>query len=297
MSKKETIKRATHGASQAYFLMSRSTAQDESLTWEARGVLSYLLSKPNDWLVVLKDLQQNCGRDKVRKIIRELIEHGYLEERQEIRDEKTGRIKGYTPHIVHETPLTDLPYTDNQHTDNQHTENTPLHNTDIQNTDLENKDKHSLSPTVDTAKQDSNKETKPDKSASSDTKKEKPLDPIIVWAAKHVFEVDPRKTTKSVKFMIGNWRNGIKEVHKLHDTDASTIYLDMWKEYYLKDNDNVSLPRDRKKLEAQYSKWYDHMKAQQSKTITPPPATWSQDVDIEFELPPVLKPRRSASNE
>jgi hypothetical protein len=157
--------------------------------------------------------------------------------------------------------------------------------------------KKPLSPTVDTSKQDSDKETKPDKSASSDTKKEKPLDPIDVWAAKHVFEVDPRKTTKSVKFMIGNWRNGIKEVHKLHDTDASTIYLDMWKEYYLETNDGVPLPRNREKLEAHYSKWYDHMKAQQSKTITPPPATWSQDVDIEFELPPVLKPRRSASNE
>ena len=69
----------------------RKTLQDNSLTFEARGLLAYLLSKPDDWevrpSVVAKD--GNIGRDKLRRIEGELIEAGYMQ-RERVRDPATG---------------------------------------------------------------------------------------------------------------------------------------------------------------------------------------------------------------
>lgn len=91
-----------------YFSMSRETAQDERLSWEARGVLAYLLSKPDDWQVQVKDLQQHCGRDKVRNILAELQEFQYISVHQ--LHDKNGK---FTRNIyqVHETPFTEKPST------------------------------------------------------------------------------------------------------------------------------------------------------------------------------------------
>jgi hypothetical protein len=53
---------------------------DERLSWEARGLLSYLLSKPDDWQVRLYDLVRRgpAGEHKVTRILRELQAAGYL---------------------------------------------------------------------------------------------------------------------------------------------------------------------------------------------------------------------------
>ena len=75
--KPKWIIRASHHE-QAYFLMARTTAQDSNLSWAARGMLVYLLSKPDDWRVNIKDLQQGCGRDKVYNLLDELIKARYV---------------------------------------------------------------------------------------------------------------------------------------------------------------------------------------------------------------------------
>lgn len=75
----QTIIKAVHDKDNPYFLMRRDTAQDTTLSWEARGVITYLLSKPCDWTIMICDLQQNCGRDKVYTILDDLGSHGYLE--------------------------------------------------------------------------------------------------------------------------------------------------------------------------------------------------------------------------
>jgi hypothetical protein len=55
-------------------------AEDVDLSWEARGVLWYLLVKPDDWQVWFADLLNKgpSGRDKLRRIFRELIAAGYM---------------------------------------------------------------------------------------------------------------------------------------------------------------------------------------------------------------------------
>ena len=53
-----TIIRAPRSAEHPYFACRRAPAQDEALSWEARGVLWYLLSKPDDWIILESDLMR-----------------------------------------------------------------------------------------------------------------------------------------------------------------------------------------------------------------------------------------------
>lgn len=52
---------------------------DDTLSWEARGLLAYLLTKPDDWEVQLDDLVQagSGTKEEVRRILTELEERGY----------------------------------------------------------------------------------------------------------------------------------------------------------------------------------------------------------------------------
>lgn len=66
---------------QNYIIISNQTAQDESISWAARGLLTYLLSLPDDWNIYIKDLVKRspkCGKDKLRTILCELESAGYL---------------------------------------------------------------------------------------------------------------------------------------------------------------------------------------------------------------------------
>jgi hypothetical protein len=59
---------------------------------EARWLLGYLLSKTDNWTVVIGDIinKGGCGRDKARKMIAELVEYGYAEREQAREDGKFG---------------------------------------------------------------------------------------------------------------------------------------------------------------------------------------------------------------
>lgn len=50
------------------------------MTFETRGMIAYLLSKPNNWEMRVGNLlnASPAGRDKVRRMIREAIEFGYM---------------------------------------------------------------------------------------------------------------------------------------------------------------------------------------------------------------------------
>ena len=64
-----------------FVVVPNSAAQDKSLSWEARGVLVFMLSMPNDWAMHRSWLQEqceSCGRDKLVRILKELEDGGYL---------------------------------------------------------------------------------------------------------------------------------------------------------------------------------------------------------------------------
>lgn len=63
-----------------YFAASNEPFNDERLSWEARGLMGYLLSKPNDWKVNQKDIMNRgqAGERKVKRMLAELRKAGYM---------------------------------------------------------------------------------------------------------------------------------------------------------------------------------------------------------------------------
>ena len=67
-------------ARENYKIIPNAIGNDKRLSWEARGMMLYLLSKKDTWILRNKDLenQTNAGRDKVNKILKELVNAGYI---------------------------------------------------------------------------------------------------------------------------------------------------------------------------------------------------------------------------
>ena len=89
-------------------------------------MLWYLLSKPDDWKVKPKDLEQQCGRTRVYRILTELRDAGYLEYSGTQQDKEGKFTSGYYRVIevpcvekqhtdTGEEPCVEKPYTENQH--------------------------------------------------------------------------------------------------------------------------------------------------------------------------------------
>lgn len=124
-TKRRTIIRAERH-DQPYFMLARSVAQNPDLSYEALGLLTYLLSKPGDWVVQPETLMRvKCGRDKVYRLLRELIGAGHVEKRAHRGEHQ--RLAGIE-YIVYEiprtvSPLPEKPYTVNPYTEKPDTEN------------------------------------------------------------------------------------------------------------------------------------------------------------------------------
>ena len=106
MSDRINVIRAPRDSEHAYLAISRALTQDRRLSFEARGVLAYLLSKPSDWIVRIQDLQKEggCGRDRIYRILKELREAGYLHRDQE---RQPNGLFIWGPYRVYEQPFTD----------------------------------------------------------------------------------------------------------------------------------------------------------------------------------------------
>lgn len=136
--RKPTIRRAKHGKDNPYFLMLRDTAQDRNLSYEARGLLAYILSRPDDWQVQVSDLiiPGKAGKSKIYAILDELAAERYIRKPKRYQDAKGHW--GWTPYEAYEHPYTDFPNTDKPEPVQPNTDNRDsLHSTDEQSTDTE----------------------------------------------------------------------------------------------------------------------------------------------------------------
>ena len=104
------IIRAIHDKDHPYTVISNALVNDPSLSLNALAVMTYLISKPNDWRVRADDIQRRfqISRGKVYNILDELMERGYLS-REIIR--QGGRVKECR-YTVMEHPVPALPDTD-----------------------------------------------------------------------------------------------------------------------------------------------------------------------------------------
>lgn len=96
----ENIIRRVHNAN--FTIIGNRCLQDEALSSDSLGVLCYLLGKPNDWQVMLGDLMRRfkCGKDKIQRVMRELIEAGYIHREQD----RDGGMFGSIRYVVYDDP-------------------------------------------------------------------------------------------------------------------------------------------------------------------------------------------------
>ncbi len=100
---KKNIIRVQKDKSNPYVVINKTFLNDTNLSFKAKGLLSYLLSKPDNWTVYTVDLIKSSkdGKDAVVSGLKELKNLGYLE-KYSIRDDK-GRISHWES-IIYEVP-------------------------------------------------------------------------------------------------------------------------------------------------------------------------------------------------
>lgn len=128
---------------------------DSNISWKAKGILLYLLSRPDDWQIYETELEQHStdGLSGLKSGIKELEEIGYIQ-RNRKRDE-SGRLNGYE-YLVYEQPhhirFSNVGKTVNGKTNNgktvngkSHTTNNNSTNNDLTNNNSTNNDSNILS--------------------------------------------------------------------------------------------------------------------------------------------------------
>ena len=87
----------------SYTVMANHHLRDERLSLKSKGLLSLILSLPDDWRISIEGMTQfsSDGKDAIRSAIRELTDAGYITRAQT--HSEAGTFSGYD-YIVHETP-------------------------------------------------------------------------------------------------------------------------------------------------------------------------------------------------
>ena len=87
-----------------FAMIDRAALEDSRLSWKARGILAYLLSKPEDWEVNIKEIRERGkeGRNVVQACFKELESCGYAELKP--KRNKGGQVVG-KHWVIHETPI------------------------------------------------------------------------------------------------------------------------------------------------------------------------------------------------
>lgn len=95
-----------------YYVLDKAISEDKRLSWAARGMLIFLLGKPDYWKVsisaLIKETDESgkpAGRDSIYRVLDELITCGYVKRVQLA----TGGKFESVDYLVSESPLTDLP--------------------------------------------------------------------------------------------------------------------------------------------------------------------------------------------
>lgn len=116
-----------------YTVMANHHLRDERLSLKSKGLLSLILSLPDDWRISIEGMTQfsSDGKDAIRSAIRELTDAGYITRAQT--HSEAGTFSGYD-YIVHETPVASpssgFPTMEKPTTENPTTENPTLRNTE-----------------------------------------------------------------------------------------------------------------------------------------------------------------------
>ena len=123
-----------------FSILSKTHIIDNTLSWGATGLLTYLLSLPDDWNIYVSDLKNRKlnGRDSTRSLLNELIKQKYIIRKPQ--RQSNGTFSGYNYYVFEEKtyslPCPDNPTSDNPTSDNPTSENPQLYNNNISNIEL-----------------------------------------------------------------------------------------------------------------------------------------------------------------
>lgn len=123
-----------------YTVMSNYHLKEKNMSLKAKGLMSVMLSLPDDWDYSIEGLSKILveGRDAIATALQELEQFGYLVRTQT--QDKTGRFAGYD-YTLYENPSTEKPYTENPSTEKPTQLNTNIQSTKKQNTNIKEIDK------------------------------------------------------------------------------------------------------------------------------------------------------------
>lgn len=136
-----TIFRTIKNEDHPFVMVDRRPVENPNLSWGAKGILSYLLSRPDNWKVRLRDLVNRSpdGVYKIRGYIRELKKAGHIQAIPH-RDPQTKRILEYVLEVYElpftTKPLTNLPQAGLPQAGLPQAGNLTLNDTDLNDTDL-----------------------------------------------------------------------------------------------------------------------------------------------------------------
>lgn len=128
-----------------YTVISNHHLRDKNLSLKAKGLLSQMLSLPDDWQYSVEFLVSMNREEKtaITTALKELKKAGYITVNQK-RNRENGQIAyEYNVYEIPNSPYigfpsTENPLTENPYTENPLTENPPLLNTNILNTNKPN---------------------------------------------------------------------------------------------------------------------------------------------------------------
>lgn len=87
-----------------YIMLNKYYIYDERLSLKAKGLMSYFLSRPDNWEFYSSEILQHCKdkKDSVSRAIKELINAGYIE--REYKRDSNGKLAGGYDYSIHEVP-------------------------------------------------------------------------------------------------------------------------------------------------------------------------------------------------
>lgn len=99
----KVIMRVVKDRNNPFVMINKEFLNNNKLSWKAKGILTYLLSLPDDWQIYESELLKHStdGSSSLKSGMKELIESGYIE-RVQIRNNR-GHFIGYS-YCVYEVP-------------------------------------------------------------------------------------------------------------------------------------------------------------------------------------------------
>lgn len=121
-----------------FTIVNNDILRNPNMSFEAKGMLCYILSLPDDWILHTSKLMSDfkIGRHYLKRCFDEIEKCGYMKKKG-VSKGKGGRFEGFEYEFYDTlitTPRVDSPHADFPHTEEQHLQRTNIDNKELINT-------------------------------------------------------------------------------------------------------------------------------------------------------------------